>query len=149
MRYLGLDLGTKTLGLSVSDKTNTISSPYKTLHFKENEYTSVLQELKEIVKEKEITAFVLGLPKNMNNSLGFASERSLNFKKILEENFSLPVYLVDERLSTVEAEKILLMGDKSRKKRKKVIDNVASALILDTFLKERRNTNEWTKAYYK
>ena len=86
MRYLGLDLGTKTLGLSVSDKTNTIASPYKTLHFKENEYTSVLQELKKIVEEKEITAFVLGLPKNMNNSLGFASERSLNFKKILEEN---------------------------------------------------------------
>ena len=142
MRYLGLDLGTKTLGLSVSDKTNTIASPYKTLHFKENEYTSVLQELKEIVEEKEITAFVLGLPKNMNNSLGFASERSLNFKKILEENFSLPVYLVDERLSTIEAEKILLSSDKSRQKRKKVIDNVVSSIILDTFLKGRKNENE-------
>ena len=78
----------------------------------------------------------------MNNTLGPASERSLQFKELLEKNFALPVYLVDERLSTVEAEKILLMGDKSRKKRKKVIDNVASALILDTFLKERRNTNE-------
>ena len=142
MRYLGLDLGTKTLGLSLSDKTNTIAIPYETIHFKENEYASVLKSLEKIVKEKEITDFVLGLPKNMNNSLGFASERSLEFKKILEEYFSLPVHLVDERLSTVEAEKILLSSDKSRKKRKKVIDNVASSLILETFLKGRNKKNE-------
>ena len=142
MRYLGLDLGTKTLGLSLSDKTNTIATPYETIHFKENEYAGVLKSLEKIVKEKEITDFVLGLPKNMNNSLGFASERSLEFKKILEEYFSLPVHLVDERLSTVEAEKILLLSDKSRKKRKKVIDNVASSLILETFLKGRNKKNE-------
>ena len=142
MRYLGLDLGTKTLGLSLSDKTNTIATPYETIHFNENEYASVLKSLEKIVKEKEITDFVLGLPKNMNNSLGFASERSLEFKKILEEYFSLPVHLVDERLSTVEAEKILLLSDKSRKKRKKVIDNVASSLILETFLKGRNKKNE-------
>ena len=142
MRYLGLDLGTKTLGLSLSDKTNTLASPYETLHFKEQDYLSVLASLEKIVKEKEITDFVLGFPKNMNNSLGFASERSLEFKKILEEYFSLPVHLVDERLSTVEAEKILLLSDKSRKKRKKVIDNVASSLILDTFLKGRKKENE-------
>ena len=142
MRYLGLDLGTKTLGLSLSDKTNTIAIPYETIHFKENEYAGVLKSLEKIVKEKEITDFVLGLPKNMNNSLGFASERSLEFKKILEEYFSLPVHLVDERLSTIEAEKILLLSDKSRKKRKKVIDNVASSLILETFLKGRKNENE-------
>ena len=142
MRYLGLDLGTKTLGLSLSDKTNTLATPYMTIHFENQDYSSVLVNLEKIVKEKEITDFDLGLPKNMNNSLGFASERSLNFKKILEENFSLPVYLVDERLSTIEAEKILLSSDKSRQKRKKVIDNVASSIILDTFLKGRKNENE-------
>lgn len=135
MRYLGLDLGTKTLGISVSDKTNTIASPLKTIRFKENDYESVIPELKSIVLEKGITDFVLGLPKNMNNSLGFASERSMTFKKLLEDNFFLPVHLVDERLTTVEAEHILLMNDTSRKKRKKVIDNVASSLILDTYLK--------------
>lgn len=135
MRYLGLDLGTKTLGISVSDKTNTIASPLKTIRFKENDYESVIPELKNIVLEKGITDFVLGLPKNMNNSLGFASERSMTFKKLLEDNFFLPVHLVDERLTTVEAEHILLMNDTSRKKRKKVIDNVASSLILDTYLK--------------
>ena len=142
MRYLGLDLGTKSLGLALSDYTNPMALPYKTITFTPLNYESVLPTLQQIVSEKEITAFVLGLPKNMNNTLGPASERSLQFKELLEKNFALPVYLVDERLSTVEAEKILLMGDKSRKKRKKVIDNVASALILDTFLKERRNTNE-------
>lgn len=135
MRYLGLDLGTRTLGISVSDKTNTIASPLKTIRFKENDYESVIPELKMIVLEKGITDFVLGLPKNMNNSLGFASERSMTFKKLLEDNFFLPVHLVDERLTTVEAEHILLMNDTSRKKRKKVIDNVASSLILDTYLK--------------
>lgn len=135
MRYLGLDLGTRTLGISVSDKTNTIASPLKTIRFKENDYESVIPELKSIVLEKGITDFVLGLPKNMNNSLGFASERSMTFKKLLEDNFFLPVHLIDERLTTVEAEHILLMNDTSRKKRKKVIDNVASSLILDTYLK--------------
>lgn len=128
MRYLGLDLGTKTLGISVSDKTNTIASPLKTIRFKENDYESVIPELKSIVLEKGITDFVLGLPKNMNNSLGFASERSMTFKKLLEDNFFLPVHLVDERLTTVEAEHILLMNDTSRKKRKKVIDNVRRLL---------------------
>ena len=135
MRYLGLDLGTRTLGISVSDKTNTIASPLKTIRFKENDFESVIPELKSIVLEKGITDFVLGLPKNMNNSLGFASERSMTFKKLLEDNFFLPVHLVDERLTTVEAEHILLMNDTSRKKRKKVIDNVGSSLILDTYLK--------------
>ena len=128
MRYLGLDLGTKTLGLAVSDKTNTIATPLVTKRFNENDYESVLDDLEVIVKEKQITDFVLGLPKNMDNSLGFAAERSENFARLL-----------DERLTTVEAENILLMGDKSRKKRKKVIDNVASSLILETYLKKKGN----------
>ena len=139
MRYLGLDLGTKTLGISVSDKTNTIETPLVTKRFNENDYKSVLDDLEAIVKEKQITDFVLGLPKNMNNSLGFAAERSENFARLLDERFHLPVHFVDERLTTVEAENILLMGDKSRKKRKKVIDNVASSLILETYLKKKGN----------
>lgn len=138
MRYLGLDLGTRTLGIAVSDVTNTIASPLKTIRFLEGEYESIIPELKQIVEEKKITAFVLGLPKNMDNSLGFAAERSLNFSEILKKNFSLPVHFIDERLTTVEAEKILISTDKSRKKRKKVIDNVASSLILETFLKKER-----------
>ena len=137
MRYLGLDLGTKTLGVAVSDVSNTFALPFKTLHFPVNEYDKVLGELEDIVQEKHITAFVLGLPKNMDNSCGFAAERSTSFAELLKEKFHMPVYFVDERLTTKEAERILLASDKSRKKRKKVIDNVASALILETFLKER------------
>lgn len=138
MRYLGLDLGTKTLGISVSDRTNMIATPYKTLRFKENDYESVLLPLKEIVEEKKITDFVLGLPKNMDNTCGFATERSKKFEIKLKEFFALPVHFVDERLSSKEAENILISTDMRRKKRRQVVDNVASAIILDTYLKERR-----------
>lgn len=136
MRYLGLDLGTKTLGLALSDKTNTIASPYKTIHFKEQE--ELITQLQEIVADKEIGTFVLGYPKNMNNSSGFAVERTEKFKNILENSFDLPIILIDERLTTVEAENILIATDTKRKKRKKIIDSYAAALILDTYLKESR-----------
>ncbi len=137
MRYLGLDLGTSTLGVSVSDRTNMIASPLITLRFPSEDYESVLSSLKKIVEEKEITDFVLGYPKNMNNSEGYATKRTENFKVLLENNFHLPVHLVDERLSTVEAEKILLSSDTSRKKRKRQIDRLASSLILETYLKRK------------
>lgn len=135
MRYLGLDLGTKTLGLAVSDKTNTIATPYKTLHYKE--YDELLANLKEIVLEKEIGTLVLGYPKNMNNTLGPAVERTETFKKYLEQHFDLPIVFIDERLSTIEAENILISTDTKRKKRKKIIDSYAAAIILDTYLKKK------------
>jgi len=142
MRYLGLDLGTKTLGISVSDRTNTIATPLLTLHFKSENYESVIPELLQIITEKEITDLVLGLPKNMNNSCGYAAERSQKFGNLLMERLSLPLHFVDERLSSKEAENILISTDMKRIKRKKVVDNVASAIILDTYLKERRIKNE-------
>ena len=78
MKYLGLDLGTKTLGLAISDKLGIISSPYKVLRY--DDINKLIDELINIIKEEQVDELVLGLPKNMNNSLGFASERSLNFK---------------------------------------------------------------------
>ncbi len=142
MRFLGLDVGTKTVGISLSDKTNQIAIPYQTFFIKEEDYESCMELLKKIVNEKGITDFVLGLPKNMDNSLGFAAQRSLKFKEVLSKYFSLPIHLIDERLSTVEAERILIQSNHSRKKRKKNIDNVASAIILDTYLKERKAVDE-------
>lgn len=136
MRYLGLDLGTKTLGLAITDKTNTIATPYKTLKFKN--YEELLSELECIVAEKEVDRFILGYPKNMNNSLGFAVERTNAFKKFLESHFNLPIILIDERLSTLEAENILIETDTKRMKRKEIIDSYAAAIILDTYLKESR-----------
>lgn len=142
MRYLGMDLGTRTLGLSLSDRTNVISSPLKTIRFLEDHPEDTFLELSTIIREKDITDFVLGLPKNMNNSLGFAAERTMNFKEKLDSFFGLPIHLVDERLSSVEAENLLINSDIRRIKRKKVVDNVAAAIILDTYLKERRILNE-------
>ena len=135
MRSLGLDLGTKTLGLALSDKSNNIANPYKVLHWDGEDYNLLFKDLDNIIKDFNIETLVLGLPKNMNNTLGFASERSMNFKKALEERYNKEVVLIDERLSTMEATNYLLDADMSRKKRKKVVDSVAASIILETYLK--------------
>lgn len=136
MKYLGLDLGTKTLGLAITDALGIISSPYKVIRY--DNIDSLIDELLIIIKKENVSELVLGLPKNMNNSLGFAAERSLNFKTELEKKCDLPIHLVDERLSTMEAENILLSSDTSRNKRKKIIDAYAASIILDTFLKSKK-----------
>lgn len=136
MRYLGLDLGIKTLGVAISDKTNTLASVLTVIHFNSNDFETAANLLMDIINNYEISKIVLGLPKNMNNSSGFATKRSLDFKSILETKTDIPIYLLDERLSTIEAENILLSADMSRKKRKKVIDGVAAQIILETFMKK-------------
>jgi len=135
MRCLGLDLGTKTLGVAISDKLNMIASPYKVLRWDGEDYNLLFKDLDSIIKDNNISDLALGLPKNMNNSLGFAAERSMKFKEALEERYNIIVTLVDERLSTVEATNYLLEADMSREKRKKVVDEVAASIILDTYLK--------------
>lgn len=134
MRYLGLDLGTKTLGLSLSDKTGTIASVYDTLRFEEKDYDSVLEPLKEIVKKEEVSKIVLGLPKNMNNSLGFRAEETIEFKEKLEKYLDMEVVLEDERLTTIEANNYMLKADISRKKRKERKDSLAANIILQSYL---------------
>ena len=134
MRYLGLDLGTKTLGVALSDSLGLIASSYKTIKFDESNYISLIPELKDIIEEFNIKTIVLGLPKNMNNTIGFAAERSLEFKKLLEENFDVIVEMQDERLSSVEANNIMLMSDISRKKRKQHVDSLAATIILQNYL---------------
>lgn len=133
MKYLAMDLGTKRLGLAIST-SGVITTPYKLISFKT--YEEARDEVIKIIEKEKITCLVLGLPKNMDNSMSFASERSLNFKKLLEEKCSLPVNLVDERLSTVEAESILIENNYSRAKRKNVIDELSACIILDTYLRK-------------
>ena len=133
MKYLAMDLGTKRLGLAIST-SGVLTTPYKLISFKT--YEEARDEVIKIIEKEKITCLVLGLPKNMDNSMGFASERSLNFKKLLEEKCSLPVNLVDERLSTVEAESILIENNYSRGKRKNVIDELSACIILDTYLRK-------------
>ena len=137
MRSLGLDLGTKTLGLALSDKSNQIANPFRVLHWNGEDYNLLFKELDKIIEEYQIGTLVLGLPKNMNNTLGFASERSMKFKEALESRYKMEVQLVDERLSTTEATNYLLDADMSRKKRKKVVDSVAASIILETYLKTK------------
>lgn len=134
MRYLGLDLGTKTLGLAISDPNGLISSPYKLIRYSDVE--DAIKEVLEIIEKENINTLVLGLPKNMNGSLGFAAERSLTFKELLEIKTNIPIELVDERLSTVEAENLLISDGISRKKRKEVIDSLSACIILDTYLRK-------------
>ena len=133
-RYLGLDLGTKTLGLAVSDLSNTISSSLYTIRFYDKDYKSTLEPLKDIIDEYKITDIVLGLPKNMNNSIGFRGEETLEYKKLLENEFNLNVIMQDERLTTVEATKYMIEANVSRKKRKKKIDSLEANIILQTYL---------------
>ena len=135
MRYLGLDLGTTTLGVAISDKTNTIASPLKLIKFAKEDYESALEQLLNLTKEYNITQVVLGLPKNMDNSLGFASNRSLKFKEMLE-NIGLIVHLEDERLTTVEAINILKNNGMKKINKSKKTDIVASQLILQSFLRK-------------
>lgn len=139
MRYLGLDLGTKTLGVAITDTTGLIARPLKVIHFPKEDYETALRELQNILDEYDISKIALGLPKNMDGTVGFASERSLKFKEMIESMTDIPVTLVDERLTTVLAENILLEADVSRKKRKSVIDGVAAVLILETLLKMEEN----------
>ena len=139
MRYLGLDLGTKTLGIAKSDSLGIIASSYKLLKFENEDYNSLIEPLKEIIINEKIDKLVLGLPKNMDNSLGFASERSLNFKKLIEDSINIEVILQDERLSTVEANNLMISNDTSRKKRKEKVDSLAATIILQRYLDQRKD----------
>ena len=139
MRYLGLDLGTKTLGVSVSDTTLTIASSLKIIRFSDSNYDDTFVELKEIIDEYEIGKIILGLPKNMNNTIGERGGIALKFKEKLIEWFGITVEMQDERLTTVEATNYLLEADMSRKKRKKNIDKIAANIILQTYLDKRKD----------
>lgn len=138
MRYLGLDLGTRTLGIAISDKTGLIASTLKTIRFEEGKEDILLEEIKKIVLEESIDGIVLGLPRNMNYSIGERGESTILFQKKLENYLNMNVDLQDERLSTVEATNYLLEADLSRKKRKKHVDSVAATIILQTYLDKKK-----------
>ena len=139
MRALGCDLGTKTLGLSVSDLSGFLASPYSTIRFQSDDYQNALDQLMPILENEKITVIVLGLPKHMNGSLGESADRSLYFKEELELRTSIEVILEDERLSTVAAQKSMLMAEMNRQKRKTSIDQMAATFILQGYLDKQRH----------
>lgn len=138
MRYLGLDLGTRTLGISISDTTHTIANTLKTIRFEDSNYDLLLPELKKIIDENNISKIVLGYPKNMNNTEGEKCKITLEFKKKLENTLKIEVVMQDERLTTVEATNYMLEADISRKKRKKKVDSLAANIILQTYLDKEK-----------
>ncbi len=138
MRYLGLDLGSKTLGIAISDKTLTIASVLKTIYFNADDYDSLIEPLKEIIIENKITKIILGYPLNMNGTIGPRAEITIEFKKKLENAFQLEVILQDERLTSVISNQVLIDADISRKKRKKKVDGMAASLILQSYLNKER-----------
>lgn len=134
MRTMGLDVGSKTVGIALSDEFGWTAQGLKTLKINEEENVFGFDELGEIIKEYEVNKVVVGLPKNMNGSIGPRGEASQFFARELEDRFGVPVILWDERLTTVAAERVLLEADLSRKKRKKVIDKMAAMMILQGYL---------------
>jgi putative Holliday junction resolvase len=142
MRTMGLDIGSHTIGVAVSDELGITAQGLKTLKRKSMEED--LKEIEMIVRQFEIGEIVVGLPKNMDGTIGKQAEIVLNWVKILMDRVNIPVVSWDERLSTVGASKVLLEADLSRKKRKKVIDKLAAVLILQGYLDQSRKKDHET-----
>ena len=136
MRILGLDIGTKRIGVSLSDESGTLAQGKEVITRRSN--LEVFKRIKELVNEYNVEKIVAGLPLNMDGSLGKKAQEVKSFTKKLEEEVSVAVLLWDERLSTVEAQGVLLEADVTRGKRKKVIDKIAAQLILQSYLDSRR-----------
>ena len=134
MKYLGLDLGSKTLGIAISDASNTIASVLKTIRFSDEDYQSLIEPLKEILINNEIKTVILGYPLNMNGTVGVRAEICLKFKEMLEQQLNVSVVMEDERLTSVISNQILIEADLSRKKRKKKVDGLAAQIILQSYL---------------
>lgn len=138
MRCLGLDLGSKTLGIAISDLTNSIASVYRTLYFSLDDNYKTIEPLREIILKEGIDTLVLGLPKNMNNTLGKRALVTLEYKELLEKEVGLPVIMEDERLTSVISNNVLIEADMSRKKRKKRVDGIAAEIILQGYLDKNK-----------
>ncbi|MEC2054395.1 Holliday junction resolvase RuvX [Peribacillus psychrosaccharolyticus] len=134
MRTMGLDLGTKTIGVAISDAMGWTAQGLETIKIDEAQKNFGMKRLRQIIDEHEVTKIVLGYPKNMNGTIGPRAEASESFKEHLENKFKVPVFLWDERLTTMAAERVLIDADVRRKKRKDVIDKMAATLILQGFL---------------
>ena len=138
MRILGLDLGNKTCGVAISDPTGLITRGITTIRFKSRDFDTALAEVVKIVNQEKAEKIVLGLPKNMNGTIGYQAEYCLEFKKMIEVATKLEVIMIDERLTSKEVDVIMLQADLSRKKRKQNVDKLAATIILQTYLDQKR-----------
>ncbi|NLP36558.1 MAG: Holliday junction resolvase RuvX [Firmicutes bacterium] len=132
MRTMGLDVGERTIGVAVSDALGWTAQGLEVI--RRGSWEEDLKRLREISEQYDVSAIVVGYPKNMNGTIGPRAEAAAAFAKRLEAGLGLPVKLWDERLTTMEAERLLLAADVSRGKRRKVIDKMAAVLILQSYL---------------
>jgi len=142
MRIIGLDYGTKTVGVAVSDALMITAQPLETIERKSaNKLRQTLARIESIIEEYQAEGIVLGYPKNMNNTIGERAEATEQFKEDLERRTGLEVILWDERLSTVEAERILMDTGVRRENRKQYVDKMAAAVILQNYLDMKGRPN--------
>ncbi len=143
MRTLGLDYGTKTVGVAISDEAQIIAQPLVTIERKHvNKLRQTYAKIEAIIDEQDVDRIVLGFPKNMNNTEGERAEATRAFMDDLERRTGLPVILMDERLTTVEADRILEETGVAKSGRKEHIDKMAAAIILQSFLDREHNENK-------
>ncbi|MEJ7540596.1 Holliday junction resolvase RuvX [Staphylococcus intermedius] len=134
-KIIGLDVGSRTVGIAISDLMGWTAQGLDTLHINEEANELGIDALIDIIQKENVGTVVIGLPKNMNNSIGFRGEASLKYKEALEDRMpNLEIVMWDERLSTMAAERSLIEADVSRAKRKKVIDKMAAVFILQGYL---------------
>ena len=142
IRIMGLDFGSKTVGVAVSDPLGITAQGIEIVRrTSENKLRKILARIEELVTEYEVTEIVLGFPKNMNNTIGERAEKSLAFKEMLERRTGLPVVMWDERLTTVAANRTLIEGGVRRENRKDYVDMLAAVYILQGYLDSRERTS--------
>ena len=145
-RILGLDYGTKTVGVALSDELRITAQPLETITRKDaNKLRKTYARIEELVKEYDVEKIVLGLPKNMNNTVGERGEDTLSFRDALVRRTGLEVILWDERLTTVASEKVLMESGVRRENRKKVIDQIAASMILQGYLDSLQEAQTMSK----
>ncbi|MED3624494.1 Holliday junction resolvase RuvX [Neobacillus thermocopriae] len=138
MRILGLDVGSKTVGVALSDELGWTAQGLKTLKINEERQEYGFEEIGQLIKEYQVHTVVIGLPKNMNGTIGPRGEISKQYAEEIEKRFNVSTVLWDERMTTMAAERVLLEADMSRKKRKKVIDKMAAVMILQGYLDSKK-----------
>ena len=140
MRVMGLDYGSKTIGVAISDPLGLTAQGIEIIRREEeNKLRKSLRRIEELIKEYQVEEIVLGFPKNMNNTVGERAEKSLEFKEMLEKRTGLPVVMWDERLTTVAADKAMMEAGIRRENRKDYVDMIAATLILQGYLDRRNN----------
>ncbi|ADE71613.1 MULTISPECIES: Holliday junction resolvase RuvX [Priestia] len=138
MRVLGLDVGTKTIGVAVSDEMGWTAQGIETIKIADEQMEQSYPRLQQLIDEYSVEKIVVGLPKNMNGTIGPRGEACIEFADNVKEKLNIETMMWDERLSTMAAERVLLSADVSRKKRKKVIDKMAAVMILQGYLDSKQ-----------